>query len=75
MRLTVKLGLASALSIITVAGLFGAERLNREIALFEDDMRRDHQTFGRALALAAHVVAQRHGTIEAEEVRATQPCS
>jgi two-component system NtrC family sensor kinase len=68
MRLTVKLGLATALSITTVAGFFAVDRVNRELAMLEEDTRRDHRTFGRALALAAQVVAQRHGFDEAKKV-------
>jgi two-component system NtrC family sensor kinase len=66
--LTTKLGIASALSVMAVLGAYGTERLNRQLVLFESDMRRDHETFGRALAIAAEIVAVRHGAPEAQQL-------
>jgi two-component system NtrC family sensor kinase len=68
MQLSLKLGLATALGISATLAANGFLRVQEEMALFESDMSRDHQTFGRALALAAQAVARRHGFDEAREM-------
>jgi two-component system NtrC family sensor kinase len=68
MQLSLKLGLATALGISATLAANGTLRVHEEMALFESDMRRDHQAFGGALALAAQAVARRHGFDEAREM-------
>ena len=68
MQLSLKLGLATALGISATLAANGSLRVREEMALFESDMRRDHEAFGRALALAAQAVARRHGFEEAREM-------
>jgi two-component system NtrC family sensor kinase len=68
MQLSLKLGLATALGISAALAANGFLRLQEEMALFETDMSRDHEAFGRALALAAQAVARRHGFDEAREM-------
>jgi signal transduction histidine kinase len=59
MRSSHKLSLMTALGIALVLGLYGYSRVRREVALFESDMRRDHNMLGQALAIAASSVASR----------------
>jgi hypothetical protein len=68
MQLSLKLGLATALGISAALAANGVLRVQEEMTLFESDMSRDHQAFGRALALAAQAVARRHGFDEAREM-------
>ena len=68
MQLSLKLGLATALGISATLATYGSLRLRQEMSLFEQDMRRDHQNYGRALGLAARAVARRHGIDEAREM-------
>jgi signal transduction histidine kinase len=68
MQLSLKLGLATALGISATLAAYGSVRVGHEMAMMETDMRRDHENFGRALALAARAVARRHGFAEAREM-------
>jgi signal transduction histidine kinase len=57
MRVSHKLSLLTAAGITVVLGLDGYSRVRREISLFEDDMRRDHEVLARTLSVAATSVA------------------
>jgi two-component system, NtrC family, sensor kinase len=59
MRLAHRLGLLIALAVAVVLAANGYFRMRREIQSFDDDIRRDHQVLGEALAAAAASVASR----------------
>ncbi len=65
MRLTVKLIIALSLAILFVLGVNAFVRINREAALFEDDMRKDSALMGRSLAGAVSRIWTTVGEAEA----------
>lgn len=64
MRVALRFAIAIVIVITLVLGVSAFQRFQREVVLFEDDMRRDAQTMGRLLA---PLVAD---TWEEDEVRA-----
>ncbi len=52
MRLAKRLGIALILGVFLVLAAFAYVRLEREVQLFDSDMRRDHRTLGETLAVA-----------------------
>lgn len=65
MRLSLKLTLAIALGVALLLAVQTYLRIEREVSLFEDDMRRDHRALAHALSLAVEVVAEGRGVDEA----------
>jgi ABC-type uncharacterized transport system YnjBCD ATPase subunit len=51
-KLVAKLTLIIGLSVVVVLAVGARLRVQREIALFQDDMRRDHLVVGQTLARA-----------------------
>lgn len=51
MKLAFKLILATVIGILAVFAIFGVIRERREMALFDDDMRKDHRLLGSTLGL------------------------
>jgi two-component system NtrC family sensor kinase len=51
-RLAKRLGIALILGVFLVLAGFAYVRLQREVQLFDSDMRRDHRTLGETLAVA-----------------------
>lgn len=68
MKLTRKLTLVIALGVFVILFIAGYVRIQREIVLFESDMRRDHQTMGTALASAMSEVWRLKGQAVALDV-------
>ncbi len=64
-RISTKLTLAAAVAITIVTSFNALQRLHRERQLFEDDVRRDHQVLGRALAETTGALMERTGIEEA----------
>lgn len=60
-KLSLKLTLWIVLGVTLVLSAFAALRVQRQITMFEADMKADHRAFGRALASAASEVAREHG--------------
>jgi two-component system NtrC family sensor kinase len=65
MKLAWKLVAAIVLAITVVAAVNGYFRIQREVAAFETDMRRDHLALGRPLAFAAAMEWDAHGKQQA----------
>ncbi|MBK9035581.1 MAG: HAMP domain-containing protein [Myxococcales bacterium] len=68
MRLSHKLALALTCAILTVLAVNALIRVQREIGLFDDDMRKDSHLLGRAVAGAAGRIWRRVGEAEAIDV-------
>jgi signal transduction histidine kinase len=51
MRLALKLIFATVIGILAVFAVFGVQRAQREMALFDSDMRKDHRLIGATLGL------------------------
>lgn len=51
MKLAFKLILATVIGILAVFAIFGILRAQREVALFDSDMRKDHRLIGSTLGL------------------------
>lgn len=51
MRIALKLILATVFGILTIFMVFGIVRANREMALFDSDIRKDHRLIGSTLGL------------------------
>lgn len=64
-RISTKLTLAASLAITLVAIPNVVQRMQRELELFESDIRRDHQVLGHALAEITEALAERAGVEEA----------
>ena len=61
MKLAKKLSLLLILGVLIVLAGFGYIRWQREVALFDGDMRRDHRLVGRALAVSLAEVWEDEG--------------
>ncbi len=68
MRLTRKLSLAIALGIVVILGIHGWLRVRAESEVYRDDVRRDHATMARGLALAVETAWRQAGPDLAEEL-------
>jgi two-component system NtrC family sensor kinase len=66
MRLTRKLSLAIALGIVVVLGINGWLRIRAESDVYREDVRRDHATMARGLALAVETAWRQSGPALAE---------
>ena len=67
-RLTWKLAVFVTVGIALVHAAFGYARIEREVALFEGDMRRDHDTMAHALGVAVLSTQERSGRAQALEL-------
>lgn len=64
-RLSTKLTIAASVAISVVTVFNALQRVERERELFENDVRRDHQVLGRALAETTGALVERAGVEEA----------
>jgi two-component system NtrC family sensor kinase len=60
-RLSLKISAATALGICVILIVHGYTRVNREIALFENDVQSDHALLGRAVAIMSSAATERMG--------------
>jgi signal transduction histidine kinase len=67
-RLSLKISAATALGICVILIAHGYSRVNRDIALFENDVQSDHRLLGRAVAIMASAASDRVGSQRALEI-------
>lgn len=68
MKLAVKVALALMCTVLSVLAPFAYVRIEREIALFDSDMRKDHTLVGTTLAVSVGDVLAREGIGRADEL-------
>lgn len=68
MKLAIKVALALILAVLTVLAPFAYYRIEREIELFDSEMRKDHELIATTLAVSVGDVLFREGVDRADEL-------